>query len=152
EGDSRYHPDQQPPLAPFELPPELAAFLAPYKLACVSHATSEGTAYVIKAPTREIVSVRGRVPIHLRHELYDHPAAPVVRTVLGIYDQPQSPLRLETFVNLDDAQQQADFAALVEQAELLLLFYDELLRHQLTKRVPHSGQDVIPAILAQAAA
>jgi hypothetical protein len=66
--------------------PELAAFLRGQEVACLMQPTTQGTAFVIKLAGREIASVRGRVPIHLRHELYSHPAAPVIRTVLTVYD------------------------------------------------------------------
>lgn len=96
------------PRHPSTLPPDLAEFLKTQELACLTHATDRGTILVIKAPSREIRSVRGRVPIQLRHELYDYPQAPVVRMVLTIYDQPSRPLALETFVNVEDEQQRDD--------------------------------------------
>src|SRR3712207_5429190 len=81
------------------LPPELATFLADKPYAALLQPTDRGTVLLVKAPGREIESVRGRVPIEVRHELYQHPAAPVVRVVTRIYDQPDRPLALETFVN-----------------------------------------------------
>src|SRR5215213_1807985 len=117
------------------LPPELAAFLKDQQYAALLHATDQGTVLVVKAPRRDIRSVQGPVPIELRHELYRHPAAPVVRMVTRIHDQPNSSLALETFVNVDDSDQRADYAALAQQDHLLLLFYDQRLRHSLTKRV-----------------
>jgi hypothetical protein len=97
------------------------------------HATTDGTAHVIKLPAAEIESVRGRVPIQVRHELYAHPAALVIRSVITIYDQPDRPLTLETMTNIAETDQRADFARLTTQKELLLLFYDEHLRHRLSK-------------------
>ncbi len=117
------------------LPPELAAFLKDKPFACLTHATDRGTVVLVKAPGHEIESVRGTVPIHLRHELHQHPTAPVIRMLLTIYDQPARPLALETFINVDDLQQHDDFAALAKQTELPLLFYDEQLQHRLTKVV-----------------
>ena len=91
--------------------------------------------FVVKAPGREITSVSGRVPIQVTRELHQHEAAPVIRTVVKIYDQPDRPLALEAFINVDEPDQWADFANLAEQDELLLLFYDEGLSHRLTKRL-----------------
>lgn len=68
------------PLEPSPLPPELAEFLR-----------DQGTVFVIKLPSSDIESARGRVPIHLRHELYAHANAPVIRTTLRVYDQPEAP-------------------------------------------------------------
>ena len=144
-------PDPSEPLYPIPLLPELADFLAhvgPY--ACVTQATDLGTGYVIKAPAHESVRVRGRVPIQIQHTLYEHRAAPVIRTVLSIYDQPQSPLRVESFINVAEPDQRADFAALADQEQLYLFFYDELLRHRLNKVIPQSGDETIAKILAQA--
>lgn len=142
-----YHPD---PDHPSELPPELAEFLTRHQFAALFHPTEElGTVLVVKAPKQEIDSVRGTVPVELRHELYHHPFAPVVRVVTRIFDRPDAPLALETYVNIQDPDQRADYATLAEQDTLYLLFYDERLRHRLTK---HIGQDRadLQGLLAQA--
>lgn len=70
------------PLNPSPLPPELAEFLKDRPVACLLHETDTGTVFIIKVPARDIQSVRGRVPTYLRHELYDDPAAPVIRTLI----------------------------------------------------------------------
>src|SRR5215211_5074862 len=126
------------PLEPTPLPPELAVFLRDQNIACLMQGTNQGTVFVIKLPTPDIESARGRVPIQLRHELYAHPNAPVIRTTLHIYDQPEAPLALETFTNIKDENQRSDFAALAQQEAFFLLFYDEQLAHTLTKVVPQS--------------
>src|SRR3712207_1292033 len=97
---TRFNPER-----PNQLPPELAAFLGQHDYAALLHATDLGPVLVVKAPGHEIVSVRGRVPIGFNHELYDHPAAPVIRIVTRIYDQPARPLAFETFVNVGDPDQ-----------------------------------------------
>lgn len=145
----RRHPSE--PVNPIPLPPELAEFLrrqGPY--AALMHATDLGTAHVLKAPEPEIVRARGTVPIHVQHALYDHRSAPVIRTVLTIYDIPQHPLRFESFVNVADPSQRADFATLGQQDQLLLFFYDQALRHRLTKVVPNTPDDTITTILTHA--
>jgi len=120
----RSHPSE--PLYPIPLLPELAEFLARQgPFACVTQATDQGVAYVLKAPGQEIVRARGTVPVQVQHALYDHRLAPVIRTVLSLYDVPQHPLRFETFCNVADPTQRADFAALGEQDQFILLFYDE---------------------------
>src|SRR5450830_1372159 len=126
------------PLSPSTLPPELVDFLKDRPFACLTHGTDQGTALVVKTPAHEIRSLGGRVPIHLRYELYDDPAAPVIRMVVRIHDQPDRPLALETFINVEDPQQRDDLAALANQDRLLMLFYDEGLAHRLTKTVPHT--------------
>ena len=94
--------------------------------------------------------MQGRVPIRVRHALYVHPAAPVIRTVLRIYDRPRTPLAFETFSNIADPDQREDFARLAEQDRLVLLFYDEQLAHRLTKIVPYQDDGTVLTILLQA--
>ncbi len=139
------------PHIPIALPDDLAQFLrtAP-EFACVTEATSLGTAYVVKAPAHDIQSLRGRVPIHIQHSLHQHPQAPVIRTVISLYDRPEAPLRLETFINVAAADQRADFARLADQEELWMLFYDERLQHRLTKRVPQPNRAGIAEVLTAA--
>src|SRR5579859_1536901 len=93
EQDPQPRPHPSEPLIPVELTPELADFLRRQTgYACVTQATNEGTAYVIRAPAADLVTLRGTMPIGLRHELCEHPNAPVIRSVLTILDQPRSPL------------------------------------------------------------
>src|SRR5450759_1122997 len=86
------------PLSPSTLSPELVDFLKDRPFACLTHGTDQGTVLLVKAPAHEIRSLGGRVPIHLRYALYDDPAAPVIRMVVRIHDQPEHPLALETFI------------------------------------------------------
>src|SRR5947207_3334360 len=115
------------PLEPSALPEDLAEFLRNQNIACLMQGTDQGTAFVLKLPTEDIESARGQMAIQLRHELYAHPAAPVIRTLLILYDQPDRPFALETFTNIEDEDQRSNFAALSHQEALLLLFYDEEL-------------------------
>lgn len=130
-----------------QLPKELAEFLRDETYACLMQETDLGTVFVVKAPRADIESLRGRVPIHLRQELHQHPAAPVIRMVLTIYDQPTRPLAFETFVNVADPQQQSEFAGLSRQSDLHLLLYDESLRHRLSKQMPLSQGLMLPDAL-----
>ena len=138
------------PARPSPLPPDLAQFLRDRTFACLTHPTDQGTILVIKAPGREIESLRGRVPIRISHELYDHPSAPVIRMVLTIYDQPERPLALETFINVEDQQQRSDYEGLTGHDELLMLFYDEGLVHRLTKAVKNLDGATMRAVLNRA--
>jgi hypothetical protein len=142
--------DSGEPLEPSPLPKELAEFLRDKDVACLMQGTDQGTTFVLKLPTPDIESARGRFAIRLRHELYAHPAAPVIRTLLILYDQPERPLALETFTNIEDENQRSDFAALAHQEALLLLFYDEQLAHRLTKVVPQSNPEQSAEVLAYA--
>jgi hypothetical protein len=139
-------PEQEPSV----LPPELAEFLKNEQYACLTHPTDQGTVLVMKAPGAEIESIRGRLPIQVRHELHQQVTAPVIRMVVTIYDQPQRPLAFESFINVEDPQQRSDYGALATQPELHMLFYDEGLAHRLTKSVPHTVRDRVPDVLKRA--
>src|SRR5215213_2541943 len=114
-------PNQFNPDRPNQLSPDLAAFLRQHQYAALLHPTDLGTALLVKAPGHEIASARGRVPIGFNHELYAHPASPVIRMLTRIYDQPTRPLSFESFVNVSDPDQRADYEALSRQDELVLL-------------------------------
>jgi hypothetical protein len=138
------------PCHPIALPPELADFLKKQDLTALFHAADIGTLLIVKVPAQELATLRGPLPIGLVHELYRHPRSPVIRTLLTFVDQPEAPLCVETFTNPGDPDQRASFAALADQAEIPLLFYDEALRHRLSKRVRNATADQIPAIVATA--
>jgi hypothetical protein len=55
---------------PNALPAEMAAFLQAHEYGCLLWATDQGAVFVAKAPRAEMESLRGRVSVHLRHELY----------------------------------------------------------------------------------
>jgi hypothetical protein len=137
---------EQSSLQPNELPPELADFLRDKEYACLLWGTDQGSVFVAKAPAREIQSLRGNIPVRILHQLYEHPQAPVIRTVITWYDQPTQPLALETFINVADPQQRTDFTDLANQQELRFLFYDRALRHRLSKLVRNPDPETITQI------
>jgi hypothetical protein len=138
------------PVEPSPLPLDLAEFLREHEVVCLMQGTDRGTVFVLKLPSPDIESARGTIPIQLRHELYAHPNAPVIRTILTLYDQTDTPLALETFTNVADENQLTDFAGLAQQEMFLLLFYDEQLAHRLTKVVPQSASDETRVVLEYA--
>jgi hypothetical protein len=140
------------PLVPAVLPSELADFIRDEEFACLTHPTDQGSVLVLKAPEPEIASVQGPVPIGIWHSLYDHPTAPVIRMLLRLYDQPNGSLAFESFVNVADPRQRADYAALSQQDQFALLFFDEQLRHRLTKVVDNSRRTEMAEILQSAVA
>ena len=146
----RDHPHRINPDAPNALPPELAEFLRGQHYAALLHPTDHGTALVVKAPRQEIQSVQGQVPIAFNHQLYSHPASPVIRIVTMVYDQPSRPLALETFVNVGDPEQRNDYDALTRQDQLFIFFYDEQLRHRLTKGTRGTDRVAVMRVLTTA--
>ena len=145
---NRPHPSD--PLRPSPLPPDLAEFLREQTFASMLWPTDQGTVFVIKAPGADIETTRGRVQIGVRHELYECPTAPVIRVAVTIYDRPDSQLAVETFINVEDPEQRADYSALAEQSVLHLFFYDEQLAHRLTKGVQNADRRLIREVLRRA--
>lgn len=133
-----------------ELPPAIADAIRSDVSACVMADTIHGTAFVVKAPTPEIEVMGGTLPLAMNYELHFTPLAPVVRVVFWIFDRPTTPYCMETFVNVADPQQQREFASLADQTEFQLHFYDEELRHRLTKRVTHRQGERARTVLQQA--
>jgi hypothetical protein len=95
---------------------------------------------------RAIAGPRGPLPIGVRHELYAHPAAPVVRSLLTFADDPERPLTLETFTNVADPDQATAMRALTTQVDLPILLDDEALAHCLSKRVPIGGAALVDVL------
>jgi hypothetical protein len=142
-----------PSLPPNELPPELAERLraeGPY--AAVLWGTDHGTAYVVKVPGDELNQLPTRVPVRVQHELWNPPSAPVIRTVLHIHDQPQSPLALEVFTNPAEDDQRTDFVGLSTHEQTLLMFYDEHAEHRRTIVMAPTEPATVAMLLTQAEA
>jgi hypothetical protein len=150
--ERRIAPAREPgePRHPIALPPDLVDFLKEQELVALFHTSDIGTLLIVKAPAQEIQSLRGTYPIGLEHQLFDHPASPVIRTLLSFHDRPDTPLRLETFTNIADPEQKAHFAGLAEQPHLPILLYDEALRHRLAKRIRNNTAEQIPGLVATA--
>ncbi len=137
------------PSDPFPLPPELIEAIKDVDYACLTLPTSRGTALVAKLPDTEIAKIGGTSPIHIRHELFGHPASPIIRLTATLYDDP---LLLETFINVGEADQRGGDASFAGQEEIPLLLYDQQHRHRLAKTVGNGSRDQIPWVLQRAKA
>src|SRR5581483_6856720 len=84
--------------------------------------TDHGTAYVLKLPSADLDGLPKRVPVAVRHELWNPPTAPVIRTVMEIHDQPDSALVMEVFTNPAEQDQRHDFVGLSTHEQTLLMF------------------------------
>ncbi len=118
--------------------------------ACVTARTTDGTAFVVKAPADEIDRLSGPLSVAVAHELYAAATAPVLRTLLIFRDDPQRPFVVETFTNIADPAQRADFAQLAEQETAAVEFYDEGFTRRLTKRITLGGGNQLTQVLAHA--
>lgn len=142
--------ERRPPSNPFALPLELIEAIKDDEYACVTLATDRGTALIAKMPASVIDALRGTYPIQLRHELFQHPAAPVIRITATLYDQPQQPFVLETFINVADFDQYADYVTFTDQDELPILFYDGQHQFRLAKAVNNGPRETVPQIIKAA--
>jgi hypothetical protein len=138
------------PTPQIALPPELQAFLADHAYACVSQQTSDGTVLVVKIPSQDIESCRGRQQILVRYELYTTAHGPALRLLLAIHDVPGAPLKMETFCNVGDPVQLAEYRDLLSRAALRVLFYDEALEHRLSKVIPQPSDPATEALIPEA--
>lgn len=143
-------PERESTPDPFALPPEIVEAIQDDEYACVTIATEEGTALLAKIPSMDIEDLHGTYPVQVRHELLGHPASPVIRITATLYDDPQRPFLLETFINPDDPHQRADYAALAGQEDLRLYFYDEIHQFRLAKAVVNRARERIPLVLETA--
>jgi hypothetical protein len=144
--EHRPGPSESGPRYPILLPAGLTDSLRDLHLAALLHGSDSGTLVVVKAPSPEPSPLRTPVPIDPIHELDDHPRSSVVRNPLTFFDHPRAPLCLKTFTNVIPPAQHAHFSALTNQEEIALLFYDELLRHRLSKRPRNSTAQQIPRL------
>lgn len=143
--------DNDQPLQPFELPEALRDFLrqaGDYVL--ITNTSNQGTIYVVKAPEKDIASMQGNIPMQVTHELYRLPQAPVIRSVVRIYDDPSNPVVLETFTNIRDEEQRQNFATLSGQLKYIFIFYNEQLTHRLTKSLDNTHREQTASLFRQA--
>jgi hypothetical protein len=135
---------------PVQLPPILRAFLRTQPFALLTIGSTDGTILIAKIPGADIESCQGRQKIHVRYELHSSQTGPALRLVLTIHDRPGEPLFLETFFNPADDVQMADFADLVAREHLRILFYDEKLKHRLSKKVPQPTNASLDLLVPEA--
>lgn len=140
-------------LPPFELPEALKEYLSQTRAdeyVMVTSTTNQGTVHVVKAPEWDIAGMRGNIPMRVTHELHRELEAPVIRSVVKIYDDPQHPLALETFTNVRDEEQRRNFDTLSIQPHYIFTFYNEHLQHRLTKLMNNTQGEHTASLFRQA--
>lgn len=135
---------------PFRLPPLTDAWLRPLSFAAITVSTEVGTIVLAKAPAADIESCRGSVPIVARYELHVNEYGPVLRLLLVIRDRAEHSLLLETFGNVSDPVQLAEWRDLLSRPELRLLFVDEQHRRRLGKGVRQPNDDAARSLIPEA--
>lgn len=142
-----FHERDDQSLRSFELPEETKEFLrqtGPEEYVMITGAFEHGVVHIVKTPGADIEGMHANVPMEIIHELHEAPEAPVIRSVVKIYDDLRRPLALEAFTNVRNEEQCQNFATLASQPAYIFLFYDESLQHRLTKFVvnTHGEQTV----------
>lgn len=122
-------------MSPAALPEPLRAFLRDNEHAMLTIGTNIGAVLLVKAPSRDIESCRGRRAMQLDYELHENEYGPLLRLVLSVPDERLGTLLLETFCNLADPDQLREWRELLSGAPIKLAFYDEHLVHRLSKVV-----------------
>ena len=135
---------------PVTLPPELDELLRPLTYALVTTGSTLGPVLIAKAPWEDIDACRGPRKIILTNELHEYPGGPVLRLVLTIEDPASGPLVLETFCNIAELDQLADWRSLLAADELRLVFFDEQHRCRLGKLIPQAPDADRAAIIPRA--
>lgn len=141
------------PLPPFELPEALKEFFRQTgadEYVMVTNASDQGTLFVVKAPELDIAGMRGNIPMRVTHELYREPEAPVIRTMVKIYDDPAQPLALETFTNIRDEEQRRNFDTFSDQPRYIFTFYNQHLQYRLTKLMENTHREHTASLFRQA--
>jgi hypothetical protein len=96
--------------------------------------TSLSIGHFLYLTTNRIISkFTGNVLMRGTHELHREPQAPVIRSVVKIYDDPMHPLAIETFTNVRDDEQRRNFDTLTGQPMYIFTLYNPQLTHRLTK-------------------
>jgi len=126
---------------PVILDPDLEALMSQDESVAVLWRDEEGrTALLIKADDADVQSFRGSTLIQTHWDLWGFPCGSVLRLQLIIFDQPNNPYRVETFINVGSPEQLACVLGLLTQGWLWLHFFDSRTEHSLTKEIKNSRQ------------
>lgn len=119
-----------------ELPEEIRAVFEAQGYGCLAAETNMGVVHICHAADRDIESFRNK-PVLYQWQLINMPSAPLIRLEITIIDNPASPFRFESFLNIEDEDQARTLAILGSQEELSLAFYGDALQYEFSRSVPH---------------
>lgn len=128
---------------PVILSPDLRGFLYAHPgdaALLLSSSDDNLTSLVVKTTSNTIQTLRGDVPIRYQWTVWDTPWARVLRLEMTIYDRPQAPYALETFMNVENPEQLADLRRLTLQKYLQIHFFDRRCRYKFTKRIAQDAE------------
>jgi hypothetical protein len=79
-------------------------------------------------------------PVVYQWQLIEMPTAPLIRLEMAILDNPFSPYKFESFLNVAQENQARILARLANQDRLYVAFYGDDLTHCFTKIIEHDEQ------------
>lgn len=101
-------------------------------VALINHAA----ALVVKLDRAAIERLRGPIPIGFRSEAGFFDTGAVIRLVLDFFDQPDSPLLVDTFLSVAAPDDRAVLTSLAQQEMLDIHLFDPRLTYHYSKRIP----------------
>jgi hypothetical protein len=126
----------QSELASAELPQALREVFERTGYGCLAAETNIGVVHVCHASDADIEGFANK-PVWSQWQLIEMPTAPLIRLELVVVDQPETPFKFESFLNIC-AQDQADvLEQLAGQGTLYLAFHGDDLGHRFTKVIEH---------------
>jgi hypothetical protein len=119
-----------------ELPDELRAALDQVGVFAGLIEANGEAALLVKLPLEEQANFR-EAAVRFWYELGQTAAGPVLALVVEIMDDPEHPILLESFLNVNSAPDLALARKLITQLHLTIHFLDEHLAHNFSKRMRH---------------
>lgn len=125
--------------SPNELPDEIKEIFANQGYGCLPLETSIGIVHICHAPDTEIDGFADK-PVWYQWQLIKMPTSPLIRLEVVVMDNPLSPFRFESFLNVAEADQLNVLTELASQSSLYLTFYGAGLNYRFTKVLEHDEQ------------
>jgi hypothetical protein len=122
-----------------ELSPEIREVFERTGFGCLAVEADIGIVHVCHASDQDIDGFSDN-PIHYQWQLIKMPTAPLIRLDVVVLDNPTSPFKLESFLNIDAPDQAAVLSSLANQDRLYLAFYGTDLSYRYTKVIRHDEQ------------
>jgi hypothetical protein len=125
--------------SPDELPADLRELFERTGYGCLAIEANIGVVHICHAADADIEGFADK-PVWSQWQLVLMPTAPLIRLEFVILDQPASPYKFESFLNVADYDQARILARLANQEQLYLAFYGDDLGFRYAKVLPHDEQ------------
>lgn len=126
-------------IAETALPPDVRTVFEQFGHGCLAVETTIGVVHVCHASEGDIEGFAGK-PVLYQWQLVKMPTAPLIRLEVMILDQPATPYRFESFLDVAEEDQARVLTQAANQDRLYLSFYGTDLSHRFTKVVAHDAQ------------